>query len=117
MVISRPASLPNRPAGGRDGLPDQRGTRRGSSVIMKLDFLSTARTTDGDIHRDDAIALVDQILATAVQRRASDVHIEPTAQGVEVRLRIDGLLEMHDRFDKEVGRSLVARLMVMAHLL
>jgi type II secretory ATPase GspE/PulE/Tfp pilus assembly ATPase PilB-like protein len=65
----------------------------------------------------DAITLVDQILHTALLRGASDVHIEPTAEGTEVRLRIDGLLETHSRYTAEVGRSLVTRLMVMAQLL
>jgi type II secretory ATPase GspE/PulE/Tfp pilus assembly ATPase PilB-like protein len=65
----------------------------------------------------DAITLVDQILQSALLRGASDVHIEPTAQGAEVRLRIDGLLETHSRYNAEVGRSLVTRLMVMAQLL
>jgi type II secretory ATPase GspE/PulE/Tfp pilus assembly ATPase PilB-like protein len=65
----------------------------------------------------DAISLVDQILETALQSRASDIHIEPTADGAEVRLRIDGLLETHSRYTPEAGRSLVARLMVMAQLL
>jgi len=65
----------------------------------------------------DAITLVDAILEDAVRRQASDVHIEPTADGAEVRLRVDGLLELHSRYPADVGRSLVARLMVMAHLL
>ncbi len=65
----------------------------------------------------DAIALVDEILQAAIHRRASDIHVEPTAGETEVRLRIDGLLETHSRYPSAVGRSLVARLMVMAQLL
>ena len=61
--------------------------------------------------------LVDQILDDAVHRRASDVHFEPTSDGLEVRFRVDGLLESVRTVDAEVGRSLVTRLMVMAHLL
>jgi type II secretory ATPase GspE/PulE/Tfp pilus assembly ATPase PilB-like protein len=65
----------------------------------------------------DARQAVDQLLGAAVARRASDVHVEPTAQGYEVRFRVDGLLETVDRVDASTGRSLVSRLMVMAHLL
>ena len=65
----------------------------------------------------DAPALVTMILAQAVRRRASDVHVEPTSEGYEVRYRVDGLLETGERYDAVVGRSLVARLMVMAQLL
>ncbi len=65
----------------------------------------------------DARRFVDDLLDAAVGRRASDVHLEPTAQGYEARFRVDGLLETTDRYDAATGRSLVSRLMVMAHLL
>ena len=65
----------------------------------------------------DARLLVDRTLDDAVRRRASDVHLEPTGDGLEVRLRIDGLLETVETVDAAVGRSMVTRLMVMAHLL
>ncbi|HYO08715.1 MAG TPA: ATPase, T2SS/T4P/T4SS family [Tepidisphaeraceae bacterium] len=65
----------------------------------------------------DARLLVDQILGEAVSRKASDVHFEPTPAGLEVRFRVDGLLEAVQAHDAQVGRSLVTRLMVMAHLL
>jgi general secretion pathway protein E len=71
----------------------------------------------GDKTFPDARPLVDSILEDAVRRRASDIHVEPTGDGFEVRLRIDGLLETTVRHDAVTGRSLVARLMVMAHLL
>jgi type II secretory ATPase GspE/PulE/Tfp pilus assembly ATPase PilB-like protein len=65
----------------------------------------------------DARALVDEILDQAVRARASDVHLEPTRDAVEVRFRIDGMLQTAQALEPAIGRSLVARLMVMAHLL
>jgi type II secretory ATPase GspE/PulE/Tfp pilus assembly ATPase PilB-like protein len=65
----------------------------------------------------DARPLVDALLDDAVRRRASDIHIEPTADGYEVRVRIDGLLETVESCDAATGRTLVTRLMVMARLL
>jgi type II secretory ATPase GspE/PulE/Tfp pilus assembly ATPase PilB-like protein len=65
----------------------------------------------------DARALVDSLLDLATRRRASDLHLEPTATGYEVRLRVDGLLEPVAAHPPDVGRSLVTRLMVMAQLL
>jgi type II secretory ATPase GspE/PulE/Tfp pilus assembly ATPase PilB-like protein len=65
----------------------------------------------------DARMLVEQLLDDAVRRRASDVHVEPTAGGVEVRFRVDGLLETVQHHDAGTGRSIVTRLMVMAQLL
>ncbi len=65
----------------------------------------------------NAPTLVDEILDAAVRQHASDVHFEPVENGLEVRFRVDGLLETIQRHDIAVGRSLVTRLMVMAHLL
>ena len=65
----------------------------------------------------DARPVVDAILRQAVDRRASDVHVEPMASGYEVRLRVDGLLETVARHDANTGRAIVARLMVMGNLL
>lgn len=66
---------------------------------------------------NEAPALVDEILDAAVQRRASDIHLEPVENALEIRFRIDGLLQTLRQVETNVGKSLVARLMVMAHLL
>lgn len=60
---------------------------------------------------------VSELLAQAVRRRASDIHLEPTAQGYEIRYRIDGMLSTIAHIDTESGRAMVGRLMVMAQLL
>jgi type II secretory ATPase GspE/PulE/Tfp pilus assembly ATPase PilB-like protein len=65
----------------------------------------------------DIRVLVDEILGQALRQRASDIHLEPTSQGHELRFRIDGVLEMQQRFDAAIGRGIVGRLMVMAKLL
>jgi type II secretory ATPase GspE/PulE/Tfp pilus assembly ATPase PilB-like protein len=65
----------------------------------------------------DVRPVVDLFLAEAVKQRASDIHVEPTADGYELRFRIDGLLETTRKFDAIVGRAVVTRLMVMARLL
>lgn len=65
----------------------------------------------------DIRSLVDQILGQALARRASDIHLEPTAAGHELRFRVDGILETQRRLDAEIGRGIVGRLMVMAKLL
>lgn len=65
----------------------------------------------------DARALVDHVLGEALRRQASDVHLEPTSDGYEVRYRVDGLLSSADRYEPATGRSMVGRLMVLSHLL
>ena len=65
----------------------------------------------------DARQLVEDLLDQAIRRGASDLHLEPTAAGYEARLRVDGVLEILSHYEPDVGRSLVARLMVMGQLL
>src|SRR5688572_14200678 len=69
------------------------------------------------ITRPDIPRLVDELIDQAVRRCASDVHVEPTAEGCEVRLRVDGVLETVATYDVATGRAVVTRLMVMSHLL
>jgi general secretion pathway protein E len=61
--------------------------------------------------------LVDVILADAVNRSASDVHFEPTHRSVEVRYRIDGVLQPTAVLSRELAPNVVARLKVKAELL
>src|SRR3984957_5535548 len=74
-------------------------------------------SVENAVAASDARPIVDHLLNDAVRRGASDIHVEPTAGGYEVRLRIDGLLEKISKHDIIVGRSIVPPLMVMAHLL
>ena len=65
----------------------------------------------------DARPVVETLLARALAKRASDLHIEPMAAGYEARLRVDGLVSVVERFSVEVGKGIVGRLMVMGQLL
>ena len=51
------------------------------------------RASDARAVGDDAIRLVNRIIAAGLEREASDIHIEPTAQGFRVRFRVNGLLQ------------------------
>jgi type II secretory ATPase GspE/PulE/Tfp pilus assembly ATPase PilB-like protein len=64
-----------------------------------------------------ASATIDLVLNEAVTRGASDVHFEPTPRGVEVRFRMDGVLQPMALLQPELAPNLVARLKVMAELL
>lgn len=50
------------------------------------------------------IRLVNQIIATAVERGASDIHIEPGRDAVAVRYRIDGFLQQERLVPRHCGR-------------
>lgn len=62
------------------------------------------------------IALVDSLVEESYDLRASDVHIDPNAKEVRVRLRIDGVLHDTFTFPKEIQSEVVTRIKVLAGL-
>lgn len=62
------------------------------------------------------IQLVDQIIAHAVRKRTTDIHIEPEEAVLRVRYRIDGLLHQEIILPKAVQPVIIARLKIMGSL-
>src|SRR5688500_2751810 len=70
-------------------------------------------TTD----QSPVIRLVDTTIYSAIQRRASDIHIETQDDAVYVKYRIDGVLQPAMRpIDKRFHSTIVSRIKVMAEL-
>jgi type IV pilus assembly protein PilB len=65
---------------------------------------------------EPVIKLVDTLLADALASRASDLHLEPEADGLRVRLRIDGLLRERGQIPPHLANQVVSRLKVVAAL-
>lgn len=62
------------------------------------------------------IRLVNNIIGTAARRDASDIHIEPMAKHLTVRLRLDGKLTEIERSPRSVSDAVASRIKVMAGL-
>ena len=60
--------------------------------------------------------LVDSIIKTGIQRRASDIHIEPMEKSVRVRYRIDGELFTAAKIDKEKQQLIIGRLKAISNM-
>jgi len=70
-------------------------------------------TTD----QSPVIRLVDTTIYSAIQRRASDIHIETQDDAVYVKYRIDGVLQPAMRpIDKRFHSTIISRIKVMAEL-
>src|ERR1051326_1603886 len=78
------------------------------------DRLSGEKLTRG---ASPVIRLVDTTIFTAIQRRASDIHIETGDDAVHVKYRIDGVLQPAMRpIAKEFHSPIISRIEVMAEL-
>ena len=63
------------------------------------------------------IKLVDSMIYTAIQRRASDIHVETQDDALHVKYRIDGVLQAAMRpMDKQFHGAVLSRIKVMAEL-
>ena len=63
------------------------------------------------------IRLVDSMVYTAIQRRASDIHVETQDDAVCVKYRIDGVLQSAMRpIDKQFHSAILSRIKVMSEL-
>ena len=62
------------------------------------------------------IRLVNQMISRAVERRASDIHLEPFEKDCRVRYRIDGILQTMDSPSPQLKAAIISRLKLMAKL-
>jgi len=62
------------------------------------------------------IRMVNATIAAAVEKRASDIHIEPFEKLFRIRFRIDGVLYEQEQPPKEMKAALISRVKLMAKL-
>lgn len=87
--------------------------------IQRADELDqpTGAAVDQDISEDSPIAqTVNLLLEYAIRSHASDVHIEPREDFVQIRYRIDGVLKEVNRLPRNVLNSLVSRIKILSNL-
>jgi general secretion pathway protein E len=80
-----------------------------------------AATEDLEHLRDMAseapvIRLVNAMIAAAVEKRASDIHIEPFEKEFRVRYRVDGILHPQEPPPREMKAAIISRVKLMAKL-
>jgi len=62
------------------------------------------------------VRIANNILALAIKKRASDIHIEPGENGVSLRLRIDGVMHVETIFSRKIQLPLMSRFKILARL-
>jgi type IV pilus assembly protein PilB len=62
------------------------------------------------------INLVNVIISTAIRERASDIHLVPFEENLQLRYRIDGLLQEKPPPPKQLHAALVSRVKIMADM-
>lgn len=85
--------------------------------IQREDDGTTQQVSDAEIAEDSPIAqTVNLLLEYAIRSAASDIHIEPREEFVQIRYRIDGVLQEVNRLPRSVLGSLVSRIKILSNL-
>jgi general secretion pathway protein E len=88
-------------------------------------YSASPETAPSDDNLDDlrdlargapVVRAVDEFLRLAVDQRATDVHIEPFAGALQVRLRIDGMLKSIQAPPASMAKGIVSRVKILAGL-
>jgi len=61
----------------------------------------------------DTVRVVDQLFEAAMNERASDMHLEPSREGLKIRFRIDGNLELHKTFPSSMQGTILSRIKII----
>jgi type IV pilus assembly protein PilB len=85
----------------------------------KKDYFHHIRTLEDlqkEVKQVSITELLDVILAAAFNQQASDIHLEPAETALDVRFRIDGVLQKVLELPIEQHRQLVSRIKMLSHI-
>lgn len=85
--------------------------------IQREDDGTAQQVSEADVAEDSPIAqTVNLLLEYAIRSQASDIHIEPRENFVQVRYRVDGVLKEVNQLPRNVLGALVSRIKILANL-
>ena len=79
-----------------------------------VDFGALAMTPG--LEEAPVVRLLQTVFEDAVQARASDIHVEPQEERLQIRFRIDGVLHLQTEADSKIAPALALRLKLMSGL-
>jgi type II secretory ATPase GspE/PulE/Tfp pilus assembly ATPase PilB-like protein/DNA-binding NarL/FixJ family response regulator len=88
----------------------------GIEIVIEEDDAANLEELLRGTEEPPAIRMANAIILEAIRLGASDIHIQPRAKSVVVRLRIDGVLIDKIHIPHQLHQSLVSRLKIMAEL-
>lgn len=97
------------------GLPTATGELQEVNDLEDLEI--SAAEASSSANASPIVSLVDRILIEALTSGASDIHIEPQDNALEIRFRLDGVLQKHfEDLPKGLTPAVTSRLKIMADL-
>lgn len=85
------------------------------STGLHQEFQKILRKADFD-KEEIIVQLVDKIITSGYNNKASDIHLEPYRDGLIIRFRIDGILHDITNLTKNLQESVISRIKILAKL-
>ena len=93
-------------------------------ITFENEIAKIISSIEGEVNKDitqttssgTMIELIDSIIRTGMEKRASDIHIEPLANEIRVRYRIDGELFTAVKIPKEKQQQVIGRLKAISNM-
>ncbi|HVU16479.1 MAG TPA: GspE/PulE family protein [Candidatus Didemnitutus sp.] len=92
------------------------GMEKPSAASPVESIRESSSPADDEVSAESApvVGMVNELIAAAVARGASDIHFEPRARGLKVRLRIDGVMVETSVIERRFQPAVLSRLKIMA---
>ena len=87
-----------------------------TSIMNQISNIRTVETDYVNKEEKDTTKLVDNIIMTAIEKRASDIHFEPMEDRIRVRFRIDGRLITITELPKNRQDTVIGRLKSISNM-
>lgn len=89
----------------------------GEVISIQSESKNEEHVREEDVAEDSPIAkTVNLLLEYAIRSSASDIHIEPREEFIQIRYRIDGVLKEVNRLPKNIASALVSRVKILSNL-
>ncbi|HEU24356.1 MAG: general secretion pathway protein GspE [Mesoaciditoga sp.] len=89
-----------------------------SEIISNVETAKEEEVKEEFVESEEApaVKLAKTLVENGIVQNASDIHIEPTHQGVNVRYRVDGVLRKVTSYPKSMHASVISRIKIMSGL-
>ncbi len=87
-----------------------------TSIMKQIEKIKTVDSKFVNKEEKDVTKLIDNIIMTAIQKRASDIHVEPMEDKIRIRFRIDGELVTITELPKSRQEIIAGRLKSISNM-
>ncbi|MCF8044444.1 MAG: Flp pilus assembly complex ATPase component TadA [Desulfarculaceae bacterium] len=86
-----------------------------TSIQLTLEKIKSGKIKNRDVVDESTVrGIVDTVIGKAIEEGASDIHIEPLRDRIQIRFRIDGILVHHKDYAQNILPMLASRLKILS---